>query len=438
MDSDVLVIGAGAAGLAAARRAAEGGLRVTILESRDRVGGRVAEAVDAVQFAELGAEFIHGDAPETRALMREIGESEVETGGESFTPDAEGVLQPEASDWEDATKLFDGVRELPADESVDRFLARFKDPSMAQFVCLARSFVEGFDAADPALASVRGIAFELHSGVDAKAARPVDGYRPVIEHLYALCERAGVEFALSNIVRRIAWRRSFVSVTTDDDRGNERIFRARTAIVTLPAGLLRENGTGAHVVFEPHLGERKRAALEKIEMGDVVKVVLSFQSRFWEGLSDGAYRDAGFFRDNNGTFAAFWTQFPLHKPLIVAWAGGPKAKALHGRSQETIVTAALDQFGALLSEPQLVYDEFTGGTVHDWNSDPFACGAYSYLLVGGEHARSMLAEPLDDTLFFAGEATSEDGQGGTVNGALVTGERAAREVLAVLGANNRS
>ncbi len=70
--------------------------------------------------------------------------------------------------------------------------------------------------------------------------------------------------------------------------------------------------------------------------------------------------------------------------------------------------------------------------MHDWGADPFARGAYSYLGVGGERARTQLAATVDDTLFFAGEATSEDGQGGTVNGALVTGERAAREVAALL------
>lgn len=437
LDTDILVIGAGAAGLAAARHAAANGLSVMLLEARNRIGGRVAEAPASSGFAELGAEFIHGSAPQTRALMREIGEREVETGGDSWVLDPSGVLQSTGDDWETSTRLFDRVSQLDADESVDRFLARFCDASMAKTVQNARAFVEGFDAADPAIASARGIAFELHSGVDAQSARPVDGYRPLFQYLHTLVERAGVRVNLSTIVRRITWQRGSVNVAAIGADGSERIYHARAVVITLPIGVLRERAENIRVAFEPELPQRKRAALEKIEMGDVVKVVLCFRSCFWEALRDGAYRNAGFFRDHSGPFAAFWTQFPLHRPLITAWAGGPNAKALHGRAQDEIVTAALDQFGALLSAAQRTRDEFAGGTVHDWNSDPFACGAYSYLAVGGEQARSMLAEPVDDTLFFAGEATSEDGQGGTVNGALVTGERAAREVVAALAANRR-
>ena len=437
LDSDVLVIGAGAAGLAAARHAAANGLSVTVLEARNRIGGRVAETSTASCFAELGAEFIHGNAPETRALMREIGEREVATGGDSFALGPSGMLEPIGDDWETSTELFDGVAALDSDESVDRFLARFHDASMAETVDYARAFVEGFDAADPAIASARGIAFELHSGVDARSARPVDGYRPVFDYLHTLVERAGVRLQLSTIVRRITWQRGSVSIAAVAGDGRERVYHARAAIVTLPVGVLRERAQNIRVTFEPELPPRKRAALDKIEMGAVVKVVLCFRSCFWEALQGGAYRDAGFFRDRNGPFLAFWTQFPLHRPLIVAWAGGPNAEALHGRTQEEVVTEALDQFGALLSAAERARDEFVSATVHDWNSDPFACGAYSYLAVGGENSRSVLAEPIGDTLFFAGEATSEDGQGGTVNGALVTGERAAGEVVALLVANKQ-
>jgi monoamine oxidase len=88
----------------------------------------------------------------------------------------------------------------------------------------------------------------------------------------------------------------------------------------------------------------------------------------------------------------------------------------------------------LFGEPALAREEFEGGMMHDWGRDPFARGAYSYVAVGGGDARAALAAPVDDTLFFAGEATSNDGQGGTVNGALETGERAAREAAIALGA----
>jgi monoamine oxidase len=105
---------------------------------------------------------------------------------------------------------------------------------------------------------------------------------------------------------------------------------------------------------------------------------------------------------------------------------------LNGASEEELIALALDGFGTLFGEPELARKEFDGGAVHDWGRDPFARGAYSYVSVDGGVARAVLGKPVDETLFFAGEATSTDGQGGTVNGALETGERAAREAATSL------
>jgi monoamine oxidase len=124
----------------------------------------------------------------------------------------------------------------------------------------------------------------------------------------------------------------------------------------------------------------------------------------------------------------------VRSELIVAWAGGPKASALNGTSRAELIERALNGFGALFGEPALARQEFEGGLMHDWDHDPFARGAYSYIAVGGGDARAALAAPVDGTLFFAGEATSSDGQSGTVNGALETGERAAQEAATSLSA----
>jgi monoamine oxidase len=121
--------------------------------------------------------------------------------------------------------------------------------------------------------------------------------------------------------------------------------------------------------------------------------------------------------------------------IVVAWAGGPKAVALRGAPEDSRIGRALEGFGTLFNDPDLARKEFGGAFMHDWTSDPFARGAYSYVAVGGAGAREVLAAPVDDTLFFAGEATSTDGQGGTVNGALESGERAAAEAAASLGAD---
>jgi monoamine oxidase len=228
-----------------------------------------------------------------------------------------------------------------------------------------------------------------------------------------------------------------VSVDAQTVSGESLTLRARAAIVTLPIGVLRHRGDESEVIFDPELPEPKRAALEKIEMGHVVKVVLRFRTAFWERIGDGRYKDGAFFRGAGQSFGAYWTQYPVRSELVVAWAGGPKAVVLGRLSHEDIVERALAGFGALFDEAALARAEFEEGLMHDWDRDPFARGAYSYVAVGGENARLAFAQPLGDTLFFAGEATSNDGQGGTVNGALETGERAAREVASALAAAAR-
>ncbi len=437
MNPDVIVIGAGAAGLSAARSLAEKSLQVIVLEARDRTGGRVwsKPSVRKAVAEELGAEFIHGRAEETMALLRDAGTAAIETIGEGWTCREEGDLRRDEADLRSATRIFGKARALAGDESVERFLRRFEDDkTMRETVRAARAFVEGFEAADPAIASVKAIADELWSGVDFASARPLGGYGPIFERLRDACAAAEVQISLSTVVQRISWRRGGVAVDMKSSWGEARTIHARAAIVTLPIGVLRHSGDETEIVFDPDLPTAKREALRNIEMGHVVRVALWFRTAFWELIRNGRYRDAAFFRCLERPFAAYWTQLPVRSELIVAWVGGPKATALSSASQAELIERALDGFGTLVGEPALAREEFESGVMHDWNQDPFSRGAYSYVAVGGGDARAVLAAPVDDTLFFAGEATSNDGQGGTVNGALETGERAAREAATALGA----
>ena len=437
VDADAIVIGAGAAGLAAARHLAQQSFRVTVVEARDRVGGRVwsRQIGAAATRAELGAEFIHGPADQTMLLLREAGLTAVATGSESWVCDSGRGLIRDTQDFSAAAKILEGARESASDESAEQYLQRLaRDDATRHTAEAAREFIEGFDAADPAIASARAIADELHSGVDSQSARPVGGYGPVFELLRRACDAAGVQMMLSTRVQRVSWRGDAVAIEIADAEGTLRTLQSQAAIVTLPVGVVRYKGDRSRVTFDPDLPGTKREALLKIEMGSVVKVVLSFRTTFWERILDGRYRDAAFFRCNGQAFAAYWTQWPLHSNSIVAWAGGPKAAALRGFSEDALIALSVDGFGALLKDRHLVRQEFEGGMMHDWNSDPFARGAYSYVAVGGSDARAKLAASVGGTLFFAGEATSSDGQGGTVNGALVTGERAAAEAAAALHA----
>jgi monoamine oxidase len=433
-DADVIVVGAGAAGLAAALQLAARSLRVIVLESRDHIGGRVMwQRVGTVdEPVELGAEFMHGPAPETSALLRDAGLTKVETGGAAWTCTPTGGLAPAKDDFR-SVAIFERVESLAGDESVEAFLRRFEgDPKLREAAQSARAFVEGFEAADPAIASARAIADELRSGVDSTSSRPVGGYAPLFAFLTAQCTRAGIDLRLSTAVEQIAWARGNVTIAVRTANGEASTLRAKCAVVTVPIGVLHQRGDAAPLSFVPPLPAEKLAALGGLEMGHAVRVAMAFRTPFWEQLAGGRYREAAFFRCQGSTFNAFWTQAPLRGRTIVAWAGGPRATAMRGTPVQERIARACDEFGAMFGERDLARREYEGGASHDWTADPFACGAYSYVVAGAGAARAALGAPVDDTLFFAGEATSTDGQGGTVSGAFETGMRAAREAVAAI------
>lgn len=440
MDTDAIVIGAGAAGLAAARALAVRSLRVVVIEARDRVGGRVwsQQVPGSLTPAELGAEFIHGPAETTMALLREANITAAGTASEAWVCAQNGELVIDDDDFTESARNLEGARELVSDVTAEAYLARLARGGTArQTIDEARAFIEGFEAADPALASARAIAEELHSGVDYRSARPVGGYGPMFELLRKACDAKGVAFRLSTIVKRVRWHSGAVSIDVSDPTSAMSTLLARSAIVTLPVGVLQSNPGGSEIAFEPDLPAAKRNALANIQMGHVAKVVLSFRSPFWERINGGRYHDAGFFHCASHPFAAYWTQLPARSNLIVAWAGGPKATALLPLGEAGVCERAVQCFGDLFNERKLASEQLDSAVMHDWNSDPFSRGAYSYVLVGGGDARRELGAPALDTLFFAGEATSTDGQGGTVSGALATGARAAAEAAAALGVNSQ-
>jgi monoamine oxidase len=435
VEFDAIVIGAGAAGLSAARALAAQSLRVAVIEARDRTGGRAftIPMARALTPAELGAEFIHGAGAQTLELLREDGTAAVDLDGEAWACDAGGRLRREEDDFTSAAAIFEAAESLPHDESVETFLQRFEsDDFQRERSRAARRFVEGFDAADPAIASARAIAHEWRSGVDLRSARPIGGYARMFERLRVACETAGVSLLFSSAVRRIVWQRGAVTVEATGAGGPHERLEARAVVLTLPAGVLQGSAGDESVAFHPKLPSVKAQALDKIISGDVVKVALWFRTAFWEEIHSGRYRNAAFFRGEPAPFAVYWTQLPVRSELVIAWIGGPGATALRGVPPGELIERARDGFGSMLGDAARARAEFEAGFTHDWAADPYALGAYSYVAVDGEGARAVLAQPLDDTLFFAGEATSTDGQGGTVNGALESGQRAAAELMRCL------
>ncbi len=425
--ADVLVLGAGVAGLSAAARLAQAGRSVLVLEARNRIGGRIFTRNDAeLKFPlELGAEFIHGHAPCTRELLSRSGALATNIEGSRFSV-RDSHSSPREDPFASVQRLMQQVRSLGAkDLSVEDFLARFDgDHTLDLARSYVRMMVEGFDAADPRRASVRAIAEEWDS-MEGGQSRPAGGYGPLVAELARSVGDARIR--LQAIVRSVDWRGDEVTVSATSPAGPIEAT-GRCALVTLPVSVLQLPADAPDAVrFIPLLDE-KAVALGGVALGPVIKVLLHFRRAFWEELEEGRFRHAGFLHSPDSAFPTVWTQLPARVPLLTAWTGGPRAERLQGSDPGAIVDAALASLQRIFGMGPELHEELRGVHVHDWQADPYARGAYSYVTVGGTSAPQALARPLRNMLFFAGEAANPEAIG-TVEAALESGRRAAMDIL---------
>jgi monoamine oxidase len=406
--AEVIVIGAGAAGLAAARELTAAGRSVLVLEARERVGGRCwTRRMPGLDIpVELGAEFIHGDAHITHSLLRDAGLAAVDSVREQRSLDKGSLERVNAFD--EAQKAMADATRLERDISFEAFLARQRLPAKTK--SFARMMVQGFDAADPRRVSAMSIAEEWGGGeLGVSQPRPQGGYGTLLDWLANASVARGARLRLGAVVTKVQWRAGAVGVS-GKFLGERFSARAKRAIVTLPLGVLQRG---------PMRFPQKRHALAKLADGPVIRVAMRFDRPFWEERAPGV----AFFHTSQAPFPTFWTPLPMRAPLLTAWAGGPKAARLTGSSSRKLIDAALASVESVFGKQELA-----AAYVQDWMQDPYSRGGYSYVLVGGMGAREQLATPLDDTVFFAGEATDSE-EPGTVAGALRSGQRAAREAL---------
>jgi monoamine oxidase len=430
MTHDVLILGAGAAGLAAAAELTAAGRSVMLVEARDRVGGRAwSLRVPGLPVPiELGAEFIHGEQPATFEALRRTGLAAVDSPRTRWYMSngklvQNGMLRDQVRRAMRVTPVLE-KRDMP----FQQFLAGKRNLSTL-VRAFARRMVEGYDAADPGRVSAREIAVEWtgESAIEMPQFRPHGGYGALMDRMLLLAG-ARADLRLETVVHAVRWRRGRVEVE-GERRGWPFHARARRAIVTLPAGVLRRRPGQANAVrFEPAL-RAKEQALGYIESGAVLRVVMQYPRAFWEKLDGGRYRNASFFHSPYSAFPTVWTALPARAPLLVAWCGGPRAVSLSAAAPGDIVRRAAMSVDSLFGERAGSDALPVASWVHNWLRDRYAHGAYSYVTVGGSGARRKLAAPVRGTLYFAGEATDE-AEAGTVAGALRSGQRAARELLA--------
>jgi monoamine oxidase len=415
----IVIIGAGAAGLMAARELARAGKRVTILEARDRCGGRI-HPLPAAEFgypAEAGAEFVHGEAPVTRSLLREARLSLLPIAGVQWTVEDGKFSHPESQDTHEA-QFHKALRELKDDLTVAEFLRRyFASPKYDRLRHSIERMVEGYDAADPERASTLALRDEWMDGGRSSQARIAGGYGALVEFLTAGCRDHGVAIHLGSVVS---------AIEADDGKGvvrcaNGDIHACDAVILTVALPLLKE------IVLPPAERERAEAAAY-IGFGNVIKILLRFEARWWvEKRMD--LGDLSFLL-SDATIPVWWTQHPADLPVLTGWFGGPRTEAMASLGEHELIEAGISSLAEIFgTDPRQLMRNLVAARAINWANDSLARGAYSYATPETLAAQAVLSRIDGGTVFFSGEALYRGRDMGTVEAALASGLETARALV---------
>jgi monoamine oxidase len=419
---DVLVIGAGAAGLMAALELAMAGRKTAILEARDRIGGRIY-TVDDPLFAipvELGAEFIHGKLELTNMLLQKGGIKQTEVSGGVWRHENGNLDQ---SDFiEDYSVLQKKFKELKEDIPVSVFFEQYlQGDEYRELRDSLEKYVAGYYAAELSRASTFALRDELQQGDDEQF-RVEGGYGRLLHYFSRELEAKQCAFFLSSPVSEIRWQSGRVEAVCGG-----RVFHASKAIVTVPLGVLQEE----KIRFSPALPAQMEA-FKKLGYGPAIRIILQFETPFWKQEDFTGKKDLsglGFLFSSEAV-PTWWTQHPNNVAVLTGWLGGPYATRLKHASPDELLHLSLASLATIFGlEKSGLEGLLTASRVSNWLLDPYACGAYSYETVGGSQAREKLRQPIENTLYFAGEGLHNGPEIGTVEAALVSGRETAMKVI---------
>jgi monoamine oxidase len=412
--TDIIIVGAGAAGLMAARELSREGKRVIVLEARDRVGGRVhtAQPGGFSQPIEMGAEFIHGELPLTIKLLQEAGISFTESTGKFSRKEGEAIVGLEGV-MEDEEEVKGQLKKLKADMTIAEFFQRYLNKDEQEETRQQiRSFAEGYDAADISKASMMAFGEELQGQEEEPQFRVEGGYGRLMAWLAKQCMDMGCEIVLSAPVTDVLWQSGTVQVTVDKMHH----YHSKKVILTHPIGLPQ--------LLVPSIPEKLEAA-NRLGYGAVIKVSLEFREAFWLKHD----KELGFVFSEE-SIPTWWTQHPQKSNLLTGWLAGPSAVEMGKLSDAAILEHALTSVAAVFEMTIGDVKKLqVAAQVSNWAADPYARGAYTYATVNGNTDRMKLKQPVDNTVFFAGEGVYVGQHTGTVEAALATGLEVSLEVL---------
>lgn len=427
---DIIIIGAGACGLVAARALAAAGKKVHVLEGRDRVGGRIHTLNHPLWPAgsEAGAEFIHGRPSLTTQLLAETGVDLQPIKG-SFWQVHEGAWCEPENFVEEEDLLIRRLKKLQNDMSIADFLEQEfpghqHEAMKASFI----HFVEGYDAAEISRASA--IAFrEEWLSQEEKQHRVKGGYTQLVDALHAQFLAMDGTISLNSLVKTISWKKYEAELIT----GNNISFSARQVIITIPLGLWQAPGATAAIDIAPDLPAKWEAA-GKMGFGSVIKILLLFNEPFWndaqllKSKTNSGKKISFIFSDS--AFPTWWTQAPSPVPLLTGWVAGPRVERWKKAGHDLIKSEAIRSVAYIFGlSAAWIENKLKAVEIFNWASDPFSLGAYAYTTTESAGARHTLAAPVEDTLFFAGEALYEGPEMGTVEAALGSGLQMASLLL---------
>ncbi|HBE17944.1 MAG TPA: amine oxidase [Cyanobacteria bacterium UBA11149] len=420
----IAVIGAGLAGLAAARELHGQGYEVVVVEARDRIGGRIWTSTKWSDMPlDFGATWIHGiQGNPLTDLAEQIKAKRLTTSydrTETYNTLGQPLSQAEEVRMEDLRKKVFGTLEKAQDEDADVSIRQVIEPLMHQFDKSSEAyrfinFILSGEIEQEYSGSAAKLSAQWYDSAkefDGDDALFVQGFRVIPEFL-----AQGLNIELGQVVKEIQWHQSPVRVITQKTE-----FTADCVLVTLPLGVLQ----AGNVRFTPELPRNKQNAIAKLGMGVLNKCYLRFPKVFWPADVDWLE----YVSERHGEWTE-WVSFKraANMPILLGFNAADRGREMEGWSDRQIVASAMETlrkiYGRGIPEP-------TDYQITRWATDPFSLGSYSYNPVGAvPKMRQELAAPLEKSVFFAGEASNQD-YFGTASGAYLSGLRAAKEILAI-------